>query len=66
MKIIRAREKKAWEKMKRDEVDLKLQLNVDGTIKKVVAVGDNDELNKLVEVDMCINNSLIGLKNKLF
>jgi len=48
-------------KMKRDEVDLKLQLNVDGTIKKVVAVGDNDELNKLVEVavkDMIWNASV--------
>ena len=48
-------------KMKRDEVDLKLQLNVDGTIKKVVAIGDNDELNKLVEVavkDMIWNASV--------
>jgi hypothetical protein len=48
-------------KMKRDDVDLKLQLNVDGTIKKIVAVGDNDELNKLVEVavkDMIWNASV--------
>lgn len=36
-------------KMKKDEVDLKLQLNVDGTIKKVIVMGDNAELNKLVE-----------------
>jgi len=48
-------------KMKRDDVDLKLQLNVDGTIKKIVAVGDNDELNKLVEAavkDMVWNASV--------
>jgi len=36
-------------KMKKDEVDLKLQLNVDGTVKKVVIKGENPELNKLVE-----------------
>ena len=36
-------------KMKKDEVDLKLQLNVDGTVKKVVIKGENAELNKLVE-----------------
>ncbi len=36
-------------KMKKDEVDLKLQLNVDGTIKKVIIIGDNADLNKLVE-----------------
>ena len=36
-------------KMKKDEVDLKLQLNADGTIKKAIVVGDNAELNKLVE-----------------
>jgi hypothetical protein len=35
--------------MKKDEVDLKLQLNVDGTVKKVVIKGENPELNKLVE-----------------
>jgi hypothetical protein len=48
-------------KMKRDDVDLKLQLNVDGTIKKIVALGDNDELNKLVEAavkDMVWNASV--------
>ena len=32
-----------------DEVDLKLLLNVDGTIKKVIIIGDNADLNKLVE-----------------
>ncbi|MBL7934365.1 MAG: hypothetical protein JNM51_00995, partial [Bacteroidia bacterium] len=36
-------------KMRKDEVDLKLQLNVDGTVKKVIVLGDNAELNKLVE-----------------
>jgi hypothetical protein len=36
-------------KMKKDEVDLKLQLNLDGTVKKVVIKGENAELNKLVE-----------------
>ena len=36
-------------KMKKDEVDLKLQLNVDGTVKKVIIIGDNADLNKLVE-----------------
>ena len=36
-------------KMKKDEVDLKLQLNVDGSIKKVIIIGDNADLNKLVE-----------------
>ncbi len=36
-------------KMKKDEVDLKLQLNVDGTVKKVIILGDNADLNKLVE-----------------
>jgi hypothetical protein len=48
-------------KMKRDDVDLKLQLNVDGTIKKAVVAGDNDELNKLVELavkDMIWNASV--------
>ena len=35
--------------MKKDEVDLKLQLNLDGTVKKVVIKGENAELNKLVE-----------------
>lgn len=48
-------------KMRRDDVDLKLQLTVDGTIKKIVAIGDNDELNKLVELavkDMVWNASV--------
>lgn len=36
-------------KMKKDEVDLKIQLNVDGTVKKVIILGDNADLNKLVE-----------------
>jgi len=36
-------------KMKKDDVDLKLQLNVDGTVKKAVIKGENAELNKLVE-----------------
>jgi hypothetical protein len=48
-------------KMKKDEVDLKLQLNVDGTVKKVVIKGENAELNKLVEEavkDMIWNSSV--------